>query len=120
MRGVDRVSIASERGGDHRFEFRVGGAKTGRDRLCLADRRVWRLERQRAPFELQRAGCGIRTQLAAALDDGRVQRSGTEQYVTRLPLQAAVERFERGQHAAHSEYCVAPVARPAAMRGAAA
>ena len=85
----------------------------------LAAGRALRLAGNRPALDLQRAAIGVAAQLAAALDERRMQRRGADERVRAPGLQRAIERLEGAQHAAHAHDRVAAVARAAAVRGAA-
>ena len=76
----------------------------------------FRFARQRPPLHLQTRPVGVATELAAAFDERRVQRTGAHQRMRRPRLNRGVERFEAGEHAAEAQDGILPFRRPAAMR----
>ena len=101
------------------LEVRVGLAQKGHDLIDFARGYAGRLARQCAPLHLQMTAIGIAAELAPALDQRGVQRGRSQQRVRWLRLQVTIEGVEPRQNSCHQTNRVAPIARTAAMRGAA-
>ena len=98
-----------------RGKRRVGRGQPTENRIHFSGQHVQRLAGQRAPLQLQRAAVRVAAQFPSALDQGRVQRCGTQPRMPRAGLQPRVEVLERKQHAPHVQNRVDAFGRPAAM-----
>jgi len=83
---------------DRRWQLVFAGERV-ENLLDLGERRVLRFGRQDPSLHLQRRAIGITAELAPTLDEGRVQRTVSDERVRRPRLQRRIQRLETREHA---------------------